>query len=110
MNEVMSISVETSDESGAEGSSKMVAVWRTHFLTLFLPSAMSYQRSDSSLSGSTPSPTRYMLPSRIWAPLCLFRAADVSYLGKQQSMFGLWLAIALSAAYWVLALVMGLAV
>lgn len=42
--------------------------------------------------------------------IALFRAADVSYLGKQQSMFGLWLAIALSAAYWVLALVMGLAV
>ena len=45
-----------------------------------LPSAMSYQRSDSPMSTSTPSPVRYMLPRRIWAPLCLLSAADVSHL------------------------------
>lgn len=46
--------------------------------TLLLPSAMSYQRSDSSMSTSTPSPVRYMFPRRIWAPLCLLSAADSS--------------------------------
>ena len=35
---------------------------------------------------------------------------DVRYVGKSQPMFGLWIAIGLAVAYWVLALVMGLAV
>ena len=39
----------------------------------------------------------------------LFLASGVQYYGKSQSMFGVWIAMALSAAYWVVALVMGLA-
>ena len=39
----------------------------------------------------------------------LFLCCDVQYYGKSQSMFGVWLAVGLSAAYWVVALVMGLA-
>lgn len=36
--------------------------------------------------------------------------SGIPYYGKSQSMFGVWLAVGLSAAYWVLALVMGLSV
>lgn len=39
----------------------------------------------------------------------LFLCCDVQYAGKNQPMFGLWIAIGLAAAYWLISLVMGLA-
>ncbi len=39
----------------------------------------------------------------------LFLACDVQYVGKQQPMFGVWIAVGLAAAYWLISLIMGLA-
>ena len=39
----------------------------------------------------------------------LFLCCDVQYLGKSQPMFGLWIAIGLAAAYWLITLIVGLA-
>lgn len=38
-----------------------------------------------------------------------YSCGDVRYMGKSQPMFGLWIAIGLAVAYWLLALVMGFA-
>ena len=39
----------------------------------------------------------------------LFLSCDVQYVGKQQPMFGVWIAVGLAAAYWLISLIMGLA-
>ena len=39
----------------------------------------------------------------------LFLSSDLQYVGKRQPMFGVWLAVGLAAAYWLIALIMGLA-
>lgn len=39
-----------------------------------------------------------------------YSCGDVRYMGKSQPMFGLWIAIGLAVAYWLIALVMGFAV